>query len=194
MPHFTPFKNNLGSKCIRIILNDKKCFCLSLSPPILSILFWVLALNPLCSPRRGRGQIRIFSSLYSGVRAAHSRGSWAPFSEGSLGTTPFSIRGWTGFRDKLRLQHRQPHFTYGSGMGEVQQALSARAETSADCVEPLPTPGVHAGRKMWGCPRHCLSSAPPHHPLARTCRQMAQSTLPFIFRILTALCKSQLCP
>ena len=31
MPHFTLLKNNLGSKCIRIKLNDKKGFSLAFS-------------------------------------------------------------------------------------------------------------------------------------------------------------------
>lgn len=41
----------------------------------------------------------------------------------------------------------------------MQRALGATGERSTDCAEPLPAPGDHAGRKVWGLPEapslHC---------------------------------------
>lgn len=101
--------------------------------------FWLWTL--FAQPRRGRGEIRTFSSLCSGARAAHNGSSWGPFSEESLRTTHSGICWGTRFREKTSLWHWQPHFTEGSGTGEVQRALSATGETRADCAEPLPAPG-----------------------------------------------------
>lgn len=144
-------------------------------------VFWLLTLFD--QPRKGKREIRTFSSSLKGASAPLTPVSADEWGSGKIWvcgsdspTSPWGA-GWVRCRESTVPWDRQVQTT---------QSLS-------------PQPGDHVGRKVWGCQRHRLSGAPPgpaspHHPPARTCRQMAQSTLPFIFRTLTALCKSQLCP
>lgn len=167
MLHFTLFKNNLGSKCMRkknwITRNAFICcfhhpYCL----PYFGFWLWTL----FAPASRGRGEIRTFSSLYSGTRAAHNSSAWAPFSVGSLETNHPCIHWWMRFRESWA------HSTYSPtslGKWDQQKAPNAIRETSAKCSGPLPTPGGQCGMGWLGLPKAlslqhsswgCVSSPP----------------------------------
>lgn len=169
------------------------CFCCPYCPS------WVLALNSLCSAKKGSGEIRTFSSLYSDMRVAHNRASWAPFSEGSLATTHYSTSWWTKFGGNWACSTDSLSLPRGAGKVKSESPHCHGRDKFKLCRPSSRNWGNMREGMSTSYLRRYLSSAPPgavspHQQLARTCRQMVQSSLPFIFWTLTALCKSQLCP
>lgn len=162
-------------------------FGIALATHTLYSAFWLLTL--FTQPRRGRVETWTSFSFHSGTRTAHNSSScaasWEPF--------PHPLM------NRVQGKAESAALTASLHLGEQDGQKAWCHGVREKCTKLLPILRDDAGRKVWGCLRHRLSSTPPgavstHHLLARTRRQMAQSTLPFIFRTLTALCKSQLCP
>lgn len=158
--------------------------------------FWLEAL--FAEPRKGKREVRSFSFLFSAMRATHSSSPWVVFSERSLGTS-LGYLLMNEFQGKAESAALAAPLHLGEWDGRSAESPQCCGRDKGRLCRACP----HTHGNMWegkfgAFLRHLLSSAPPEavslqHPLARTRRQMAQSTLPFIFRSLTALCKSQLC-